>query len=201
MIAYIKGDVFEISTEYVVLDVNQIGYKVYMPYRSLVSLPPKGESILVHTYFYVREDIMALYGFMGKEELDAFELLLEIPKIGPKVALGILSTYDPSQLKSIIVNEDVPSLTAIPGIGKKTGQRMVLELAEKMKKFMPQAAVKDREGIPADDIFIEAKEALSVLGYSDKEIDEALRQLKKEEKDHSTSEELIRRAMRYIKGE
>ena len=199
MIAHLKGNVDKITSDYVVIDVQGVGFQVFMPYGSIVSIPQEGKQITLLTKYVVREDSVALYGFLTQDELIVFEYLLGIQGIGPKAAMSVLSTFSPGHLKDVISQEDYHALTTVAGIGKKTAQRMVIDLSEKMKKFMPQGDPGPRAA--GKDIFSEAKEALSELGFSSNEIDKALRVVRSQADDADSVQDILRVAMKLIKGE
>lgn len=163
MIAYLKGVIAEKLPNGVVLDVGGVGYLVFLSNSSLDKIPPTRREVGIHTHLHVREDIMQLYGFTTKAEKQLFELLIGVNGIGPKVGLAILSTYDVDSLKRAIVAEDAEAITAIPGIGKKSAQRLILELKERLSAEGVYPAVKT----PSDgDVYAQANDALAALGYS-----------------------------------
>ena len=184
MIAYIKGTL-EIKTKgYVVIEVNGIGYKIFMAENAIEKLGIIGEKVQVHTYMRVREDDISLYGFLTNEELRMFELLLGVGGIGAKGALAILSNITPSKFALAVISNDIAILKKIPGIGPKTAQRVILELKDKLKK--EQQVTSDTsekeissfgQAIAEDEKMTEAVSALQVLGYSRREIAEALEKL------------------------
>ncbi|MDD4587101.1 MAG: Holliday junction branch migration protein RuvA [Heliobacteriaceae bacterium] len=134
MIAFLCGRIAGFGEDCLLLDVGGVGYRVYIPAGVFAALPAAGEKIMVHTYFHLREDQAQLYGFLSAEELELFRLLLAVSGIGPKVGLAILSTYSAAETQRAIVTEDVLMLTGIPGIGRKTAQRLVIELRDKLLK-------------------------------------------------------------------
>ena len=178
MFAYIKGVLESKNENYVVVDVNGIGYKIFMPNRGISKLPEIGDMVKVHTYYYVREDNISLYGFNTQEELKMFELLISVSGIGTKSALAILSEISPSSFALSVISGDVSSLVKIPGIGNKTAQRMILELKDKFKT--EQAITKNSiENMDIgysniNDNISEASSALQVLGYTKREVDKVL---------------------------
>ncbi len=178
MFAYIKGVLEEKNENYVVIDVGGIGYKVFMPTNSIQQLPERGENVKVHTYYYVREDNISLFGFTTLEELKMFELLLSVSGIGTKSALATLSEITPSAFALSIITGDVSTLVKIPGVGNKTAQRMILELKDKLKTENAVAKPKTGEFVgnnQTGQALEEASSALLVLGYTKKEIDQVLR--------------------------
>ena len=184
MIAYIKGTL-EIKTKgYVVIEVNGIGYKIFMAENAIEKLGIIGEKVQVHTYMRVREDDISLYGFLTNEELRMFELLLGVGGIGAKGALAILSNITPSKFALAVISNDIAILKKIPGIGPKTAQRVILELKDKLKKEQQVTSETSEEEISSfgqaiaeDEKMTEAVSALQVLGYSRREIAEALERL------------------------
>ena len=180
MLAYIKGTL-EIKTKgYIVVETNGIGYKIFMPESTIEKLGTLGEQIKIFTFMRVREDDVSLYGFLTNEELRMFELLLSVSGIGAKGALTILSNITPSQFALAVIANDVGSLKKLPGIGPKTAQRTILELKDKLKKEQEISVSESEEetalqqAILEDEKVSEAISALQVLGYSKKEIVQAL---------------------------
>ncbi|MBR6033493.1 MAG: Holliday junction branch migration protein RuvA [Clostridia bacterium] len=178
MFAYIKGSLEAKGDNYVVIETGGIGYKVFMPVSSIDKLGEIGQNVKVHTYYYVREDAINLYGFCTDEELKMFELLLSVSGIGAKSALGILAEVSPSNFAMAIITNDVSKLVKIPGIGAKTAQRMILELKDKMKTV--QAVNKDEKVavvIESEETISEAMAALQMLGYNRKEIEKVFEKI------------------------
>lgn len=183
MLAYVKGTL-EIKTKgYIVVETGGIGYKIFMPESTIEKLGSLGEQIKIFTFMRVREDDVSLYGFLTNEELRMFELLLSVSGIGAKGALTILSNIMPSQFALAVIANDVGCLKKLPGIGPKTAQRTILELKDKLKKEQ-EIAVEDQEeenalqqAILDDEKVSEAISALQVLGYSKKEITQALEKI------------------------
>ncbi|CDD16110.1 holliday junction ATP-dependent DNA helicase RuvA [Clostridium sp. CAG:798] len=181
MFAYIKGNLEVKTNGYVVIDVNGIGYKIFMSETAINKLGQIGEIVKIHTYVRVREDDISIFGFNTNEELRMFELLLSVSGIGAKSALVILSNVSVSSFALAIINNDVNLLKKLPGIGPKTAQRAILELKDKLKKENEIVANEDREvsdtikaAIIDDEKIAEATAALKVLGYTGKEIEKAL---------------------------
>lgn len=183
MFAYIKGSL-EIKTRgYIVIDVNGVGYKIFMAETAIEKLGEIGENIKVHTYLKVREDDMSLYGFNTNEELRMFELLLQVSGIGAKSAIAILSNITPSQFAIAVITNDVSKIKALPGIGPKTAQRIILELKDKIKSeeaISEDKLVENTEQVRENEKIAEAISALQVLGYSKKEIEKALQKVESE---------------------
>ena len=178
MFAYIKGNLEEKSSNYVVIDVMGVGYKIFMSENSINSIGEIGEKVKVHTHYHVREDDISLYGFLTNEELRMFELLLQVSGIGAKSAITMLSNISPSSFALAVLSNDVDSLKKIPGIGPKSAARIILELQDKLKKEETELMVqKGKEEITKEiEHSINAKEAmqaLQILGYNKKEIEKA----------------------------
>lgn len=180
MLAYIKG-ILEIKTKgYIVVEAGGLGYKIFMPESTIAKAGNIGDKVQIHTFMRVREDDVSLYGFLTNEELRMFELLLSVSGIGAKGALGILSNITPSQFALAVISNDVAILKKVPGIGPKTAQRAILELKDKLKKDQEIAVAEGEEAsniekvIKEDEKVAEAISALQVLGYSKREIVEAL---------------------------
>lgn len=175
MFAYIKGILEQKSNNYVVIDVGGIGYKIFMATKAIEALGEIGEIVKVHTHYYVREDNISLYGFNTNEELRMFELLLQVSGIGAKSAITMLSEISPSSFALAVISDDISQLVKIPGIGKKTAARIVLELKDKLKT--EEAITKTEEvklSISNEEETSEAIAALQVLGYTKREIEKAL---------------------------
>mgnify|MGYP002293255346 FL=1 len=175
MFAYIKGSLEQKSNNYVVIDVGGIGYKIFMATKAIEALGEIGEIVKVHTHYYVREDNISLYGFNTNEELRMFELLLQVSGIGAKSAIAMLSEISPSSFALAVISDDISQLVKIPGIGKKTAARIVLELKDKLKT--EETITKTEEvklSITNEEETSEAIAALQVLGYTKREIEKAL---------------------------
>lgn len=175
MFAYIKGSLEQKSNNYVVIDVGGIGYKIFMATKAIENLGEIGQVVKVHTHYYVREDNISLYGFNTNEELRMFELLLQVSGIGAKSAITMLSEISPSSFALAVISDDISQLVKIPGIGKKTAARIVLELKDKLKT--EEAITKTEEiklSISNEEETSEAIAALQVLGYTKREIEKAL---------------------------
>lgn len=198
MIAYIKGKLEIKSSTYVVIDVGGVGYKIYMSANGITEIGEIGSIVKVHTYYYVREDNISLYGFNTQEELKMFELLLSVSGIGAKSAIVMLSEIKPSSFALAVISDDVKALTKIPGIGLKSAQRIILELKDKLKT--EQAISKDvipeiKTAIENHSQIEEAISALQVLGYNKKEIEKTFAQLDCKDK---SVEDLIKSALKIL---
>ncbi len=213
MLAYIKGTLEMKMTGYIVIDVGGLGYKVYMSEAGIEKLEDIGETIKVHTYYKVREDDISIYGFNTLEELKMFELLISVSGVGAKTALTMLAVCEPSEFALAVIAEDVKALTAIPGIGAKSAQRIILELKDKITKEQQiekinkqvNSKTKAKETTEVEDKLQlaletntkveEAMAALQVLGYNKKEIEKVFNQLDKNE---LSTEELIKKGLNLL---
>lgn len=194
MFAYLKGSL-EIKTKgYIVVDVSGVGYKVFMSETAIEKLGEIGSIIKVHTYLRVREDDMSLYGFNTNEELRMFELLLSVSGIGAKSAISILSNITPSSFALAVITNDVAKIKALPGIGPKSAQRIILELKDKINKEETSEESKTKiEKVEENNEKVqEAISALQVLGYSKKEIEKSLENIDKE---NLNVEDIIRKGL------
>ena len=194
MFAYIRGKLVTKSNTYIVMDVQGIGYKIFMSGKAIEELE-EAEELTVHTHYYVREDNISLYGFMTLEELRMFELLLSVSGIGAKSAIAMLSEITPSSFALAIITNDISKLVKIPGIGNKTAARIVLELKDKLKTEQTVTESKDEKVLSAmaeDNKTSEAISALQILGYTRKEIEKAL---EKVDVESLALEEIIRKAL------
>lgn len=166
MFHYIKGTFEDSGKDYIIIDNNGIGYKIYTSSSTISRLGSPGREVQVFTYFHVREDTMALYGFLSKEELNMFELLISVSGVGPKAGLVVLSAFTPAKLTLSILGGDVKSLTSVSGIGSKTANRIVLELKDKIDE---DEAINFDVEPAAGGAQKEAVNALISLGYSTNE--------------------------------
>lgn len=195
MFAYLKGNL-EVKTKgYIVIDVGGVGYKVFMSETAIEKLEEVGKEVKVHTYLRVREDDMSLYGFNTNEELRMFELLLSVSGIGAKSAISILSNITPSSFALAVITSNVEKIKALPGIGPKTAQRIILELKDKIKTEQEVQEIEEKITTKQESInekVLEAVSALQVLGYSKKEIEKAL---EKVDKENLSIEDIIKKGL------
>ncbi len=200
MIAFLKGSVAAIYEQQIVLEVNGIGYNVIMPSSSIAAISGIGEEAKVYTYLSVREDAMQLYGFLTKDDLDFYKLLIQVNGIGPKAALSLLSAISADDLRFAIVSGDAKTISKAPGIGGKTAQRIILDLKDKISfkdaldaKFMDTGeTVAMDTGSPQG----EAVEALTALGYSQTSALKAVSKAAPEAGDDV--EAILKLALKYI---
>ena len=199
MYEYIKGQFIGINKDYVIIENNKIGYKIFTSGATMAELPKIGEEIMLYLEQIVREDFIGLYGFAYKEELEMFKLLIGISGVGAKAALSLLSISRVNNLKYAIITEDEKHICRAPGIGKKTAGRIILELKDKLKKEdmvineMADHSLIDNE---ASINLNEALSALLSLGYSEKEAEGALKKASKEE----SLENIIKSCLKILMG-
>jgi holliday junction DNA helicase RuvA len=192
MIHRLRGQLVEKDPEGVVLDVGGIGYRASASLSTVRSLPSIGEECVLHTRMVVREDAMLLFGFASRDERAAFDALTAVSKIGPKLALAVLSSMSPPEVAEAVARGDVLKLSSVPGLGRKTAERLVLELRGKdLAALGPEPAVAgDSGGGP----YMEARDALSTLGYSLEEAERALNDVPPQ----ATVEAYIKEALRRM---
>ena len=194
MIHRLRGILVEKDTEGVVLDVGGVGYRASASLGTLRALPSLGEECVIHTRMVVREDAMLLFGFAAPEERAAFDALTAVSKIGPKLALSVLSALSPPEISEAVARGDVPKLSSVPGLGRKTAERLVLELKGKdLAVFGPEPVVSAYGG-GGGGPYMEAREALTGLGYSLEEAEKALNSIPPQD----SVEKYIKEALRRI---
>ena len=201
MISYIKGELTEVFEDTVVVETNGIGYNIRVPGSVLDRLPSVGSSVRIYTYLYVKEDAMNLFGFLSRDDLSVFKLLLNVSGIGPKGALAILSTIGPDDLRFAVLSEDVKTISSAPGIGAKTAKRLIIELKDKLKLAeVFETALANKEKASSENDVLparnEAVEALVALGYASAQAMKAVQQVENaEEKD---SEQILKEALKKL---
>ena len=202
MIAYIKGTVEEILEDRVILEAGNMGYNIFMPMGAVEHLLHKGQEIKIHTYLNVKEDALQLFGFLTRDDLNTFKLLLGVNGIGPKAALGILSGLTADELRFAVLADDIKTISRAPGIGKKTAQKLILELKHKfdiqevLETKAEHMQAPGTEDTDLSDVKKEAVEALTALGYSGTD---ALRAVKKVELTPDMSvEKLLKLALKNM---
>lgn len=193
MIAHVRGHLVVKTPQYAVIDVNGVGYKVFIPLTTFTRLPHDNAEIILHTYTHVREDAILLYGFSSAEERDFFTTLLTISGVGPKMGLNLLSGSSLSDLMKIVESEDTKRLSMIPGVGKKTAARIILELKEKLP------VLGDSEGGTGmgHTIAADALSALINLGYPRAQAYEVVKKIREQDRDIPV-ESLIREALKIL---
>jgi len=198
MISYVKGELSEVLESGVVIDVNGMGVEVFVPVSVMSSLPPIGSEIKLYTYFRVSEDAMSLYGFNSRRDLNMFRQLIGVSGIGPKGALAVLSTLTPDDLRMAVMAGDAKSISAAPGIGAKTAQRIIIDLKDKID-LSDVLDTTPRGNISGDGMdegaAREAIEALAALGYSATAAAKAVRSVDDGNKDAGV---LLKEALRKL---
>ncbi|WP_454053451.1 Holliday junction branch migration protein RuvA [Clostridium sp. Marseille-Q7071] len=195
MYEYIKGRFIGINKDYVIVDNNNIGYKIFTSGNTMSQMPPTDSEVLLYVQQIVREDFIGLYGFITKDELAMFNLLLTINGVGAKATLSLLSICTVRNLKYAILTGDEKTLTKAPGVGKKTAQRIILELKDKIHlEDMMEDDVAHETIIEMDSIVNEVFGALIALGYSEKEAEKAVKAVGKD----GTVEEMIKKCLRHL---
>ncbi len=204
MISYIRGELCDIEEQKAIVDVNGVGYGIYMPQQALSLLPPMGQQVKIHTYLNIREDAMQLFGFLTKEDLNVFRLLIGVNGIGPKARLNILSCLSPDELRFAVLSGDAKAISATPGIGKKTAEKLILELKDKLniEDMLEHAAHGgDSEDLASgtdtasNTMQAEAVQALTALGYGSAE---SLRAVKKSSPECSSVEDILKEALKFL---
>jgi holliday junction DNA helicase RuvA len=178
VIAYLRGRVIVKEPNRTVIDVNGVGYDVAVPLSTFYGLGEEGSEVMLRIHTHVREDVLALYGFATALELTLFERLIGVGGIGPKVALAVLSGIEPTELVRAIERSDLARLTAIPGVGKKTSERIIIELKDRLPRLRPEAALEGGSA-PSSALRDDVLSALVNLGYhrplSEKAVDAAVK--------------------------
>ncbi len=183
MLDYMKGIVAEVTESILVLEVGQIGFRIHISGREAQALPGRGEEVKIYTYLSVREDALTLFGFLSKDDLEMYKLLLNVNGIGPKAALGVLSVMTADDLRFAVLADDWKAIAKAPGVGNKTAQKMILELKDRVSledAFEKKLAHADGAESPAalDGEFqarTEAIQAMVALGYSNSDALKAIR--------------------------
>lgn len=197
MIAFIKGELCDIEEDKIIVECNGMGYNIYVPQSVISCLPATGMEVKIYTYLAVREDAMQLFGFFNKDDLKVFKLLITVNGIGPKGALNVLSVLTPDELRFAVISGDYKSISKAPGVGTKTAQKVILELADKLNledTLMPKS---NNNSAFAKDMSpqSEAVAALTSLGYSQSE---AARAVKLADTDSEDVEEILKAALKKI---
>ena len=202
MLSYIIGEVVEISADTVVIENNGIGFNIKTSAMTIDSLPPVGDMVRIYTYLHVREDAMQIFGFLSKDELEVFKLLLNVNGIGPKGALGILSAISTDDLRFAVLSDDVNLIKSCPGVGAKTAQKLIIELKDKLRledAFEMAVNNNNKKNTVQDNTVIvmnEAVEALVSLGYSSKDAIAAVKKV--ENIQNKNSEQILKEALKGL---
>jgi len=197
MISYVRGALDHKEPNRVIVDVNGIGYEVFIPLSTYQELPAIGGQVKLHTHHHVREDALNLYGFLSSEEKEIFEMVLSISGVGAKVALSILSAMSVDEFRRAVAQGDMKTLTKIPGIGKKSAERMVLELKDKIGKIhIDERMARLLEAEPAND----AVAALLSLGASQSAAEYAVYRAERLLGKEAAIEDVVTQALRLLAG-
>lgn len=199
MIAFLQGVLTAKFPDRVEVDVNGVGYELFVSQKTLQSVPPIGKTVLLKTYLHVREDLLQLFGFLRDVEKQAFLLGLSVSGVGPKAAMNILSTFTPDAFYQAILRNDLPLLKSIPGIGQKTAQHLVLELKDKVTKLVGGGVLTDESGFNVESKSIsDALQAMMALGYSAVESRRAVLTAAQTLGEKTTVEEILRTSLKSI---
>jgi len=202
MISYLQGVIAEKQPTRAVIDIQGVGYDVAIPVSSYERMGNVGEIVKLFTYLHVREDALLLFGFATQEEREMFLLLISVSGIGPKSGLGILSSISIPEFKQAILGENLDLITSVPGVGKKTAQRLVIELKEKVAKMGSSGGVSVVGKVAAtSEVADEAMMALISLGYNKQVAEKAIAKALRENPDKPyTLHDLIKAALRFASG-
>lgn len=202
MISYVRGELAAVEKQKAIVDVGGIGYGIFMSNQALALLPQPGNEVKIYTYFSVREDAMQLFGFLTRDDLEIFRLVIGVSGIGPKGGLNILSAMSPDELRFAVMSGDAKAISAAPGIGKKTAEKLIVELKDKIniEDVLDHAAHGEDTGLAEkqsaeEGIQSEAVQALVALGYGSTE---SIRAVKKASADCTTAEELLKEALKFL---
>ena len=199
MISYIRGELANVDEDHIVVDVHGVGYGIFMPNQSMAFLPPIGKEVKIHTFLNVKEDAMQLFGFLTRDDLAVFKLVIGVNGIGPKGGLNILSKLSADGLRFAVLSNDVKAISAAPGIGKKTAEKLILELKDKLSlEDVLEHNTSEEYSISStgNEIQSEAVQALVALGYGNTE---ALKAVKKVKIDDNTKvEDVLKQALKYM---
>jgi Holliday junction DNA helicase RuvA len=201
MIATISGRLTHKSPEFLIIDVNGIGYRVIAPLTTYYKLPETDNSVFLYTYTHVREDALILFGFLTHEEKDTFEKLIGVSQIGPKLAVNILSGITAKELKEAIAKSDIVRLTSIPGVGRKTAERITLELRDKIDFIADDtqpSAISRQLSVKRDPLFEDAVSALVNLGYKKGVAEDAVKQARGRGGEGTDIEALIKESLKIL---
>ena len=204
MITYLRGEVAAVYEGRVVLDVNGVGYQIFVSARDAADMPRTGEEVKIHTYMSVSEDAMRLYGFLSEDDLNVYKTMITVSGVGPQAALGILGTLSANDIRFAVFSDDFKAISRAPGVGPKTAKKLILELKDKLK-LEDALGNLQQEDIPAagpaaaaaaDAEINDAVQALVALGYSSSEALRAVRKVKITEE--MQTQDILKQALKYI---
>ena len=203
MITYLRGEVAAVYDGRVVLDVNGVGFQIFVSTRDAADMPAVGEEVRIHTYMSVSEDAMRLYGFLSEDDLNVYRTMITVSGVGPKAALGVLGAMSANEIRFAVFSDDYKALSKAPGIGPKTAKKLILELKDKLKledaleSLQQDGAAPDISGAAASEAEInDAVQALVSLGYSSAEALRAVRKVKITE--DMQTQDVLKMALKYI---
>jgi Holliday junction DNA helicase RuvA len=199
VIAFLQGILTAKLPDRIELDVNGVGYEVFVSQKTLQSTPAIGKSVLLKTYLHVREDVQQLFGFLKDSENQAFLMALSVSGVGPKAAMNVLSTYAPEAFFQAILHNDLTGLKAIPGIGQKTAQHLVLELKDKVTKLAGVGVFSEESMLSSESrVISDALQAMMALGYSAVESRRAVLSAAQTLGEKVTVEEILKASLKSI---
>ncbi|MGN1166733.1 MAG: Holliday junction branch migration protein RuvA [Lachnospiraceae bacterium] len=202
MIQFIRGELVSVEEDRVIVDVNGVGYGIFMSAGAMSRLPQTGTEVKIYTYLNVKEDAMQLFGFLTKDDLKVFKLLIGVSGIGPKGGQAILSVLSPDDLRFAVLSNDVKAIQAAPGIGKKTAEKLILELRDKLSiEDALEHAVSKEDVSGSSSAYVggvqsEAVQALTALGYGNTEALKAVKQV--EINEDTDVETVLKQALKYM---
>ena len=197
MIAHLKGKLTYKSPIEIAIDVNGVGYQVFVPLSTFYALPELEEDIFLDIHTHMREESLKLFGFYTTDEKRIFEKLISINKVGPKLALTILSGMSPTELFTTIDSNDIEKLSTIPGIGRKTAERLILEMRDKMGGISIDSEIK-KNSIPQNGLFEDALSALVNLGYKKNQAEQTLKKVYPEGETGESIEDIIKKSLNLL---
>ncbi|MBT6600688.1 MAG: Holliday junction branch migration protein RuvA [Nitrospina sp.] len=197
MIAHLKGKLTYKSPIEIAIDVNGVGYQVFVPLSTFYALPELEEDIFLDIHTHMREESLKLFGFYTTDEKKIFEKLIAINKVGPKLALTILSGMSPTELFTTIDSNDIEKLSTIPGIGRKTAERLILEMRDKMGGISIDSEIK-KNSIPQNGLFEDALSALVNLGYKKNQAEQTLKKVYPEGETGESIEDIIKKSLNLL---
>ena len=198
MISHLKGTLSHKSTVYVVVDVGGVGYQVFVSLSTFYALPEPGEAVFLKIHTHVREDAFKLFGFITDEEQMIFQKLISISKVGPKLALSILSGMSTQDLMNAIMQNDVAKISTIPGVGKKTAERLTLELKDKLADITVEFSPGSGGPSPLGGVLDDAVSALVNLGYKKQQAEKALKSIWEKNGKNASLEDLIKESLNVL---
>ena len=197
MIAHLKGKLTYKSPIEIAIDVNGVGYQVFVPLSTFYALPELKEDVFLDIHTHMREESLKLFGFYTTDEKKIFEKLIAINKVGPKLALTILSGMSPTELFTTIDSNDIEKLSTIPGIGRKTAERLILEMRDKMGGISIDSEIK-KNSIPQNGLFEDALSALVNLGYKKNQAEQTLKKVYPEGETGESIEDIIKKSLNLL---